>query len=51
MISVNAVNSSVTRSVRPTQSCEIRGVESGQPLWFGMVQVADALLVPVIIVG
>ena len=35
---------SVTRSVRPSHSCVVRGVSSGQPLWVGIVQVADALL-------
>ena len=51
VISINAVNDLVTRNVRPTHSCVIRGVSSGQPLWFSKVQVADVLLAPKTIVG
>ena len=43
-------HNSVTKTLRSSHSCIIRGVSSGQPLWFGMVQVTDTLLAPETIV-
>ena len=46
VISINFVNGSVNKNLRPRHSCVIKVVSSGQPLWFCMVQVADVLLAP-----
>ena len=51
LISLKPVDVFSNQNVRPEHNCVIRGVNSGQPLWFSMVQVADALLVPETIIS